>query len=111
MSDHPAAKAVPHHCPICGRVDSTTVTDSRPVDGGRRRRRRKACDGCGHRWTTVEMAVEEAQTRDQLVDCLPTALKPLNALLLKMGVDPVALGLLPDPALLPDKAEPCALPP
>ena len=41
-------------CPFCG-YDDTKVTDSRPVDG--RKRRRRECSDCGKRFTTYE-AVE-----------------------------------------------------
>jgi transcriptional regulator NrdR family protein len=38
------------------RSDSVTVCDSRVVGGERRRRR--VCNTCGHRWTTVEVRVQ-----------------------------------------------------
>lgn len=43
-------------CVACG-VEGATVTDSRPSDLGRLRRRR--CDSCGHKWTTAETVVSE----------------------------------------------------
>lgn len=39
------------HCPPCGKRKLTTV-DSRPTRGGIRRR--KACNQCGFRFTTIE---------------------------------------------------------
>lgn len=40
-------------CPFCG-SESTRVIDSRPVEAGAAIRRRRVCDGCGHRFTTYE---------------------------------------------------------
>lgn len=40
-------------CPSCG-ADDTRVIDSRPADNGASIRRRRHCDGCGHRFTTYE---------------------------------------------------------
>lgn len=45
-------------CPACEAV-GTKVRDSRPMPYGRLRRRR--CLTCGHRWSTVEIAAEDAQ--------------------------------------------------
>lgn len=42
-------------CPSCGRTD-TRVIDSREADEGAAIRRRRACDGCGGRFTTQERA-------------------------------------------------------
>ncbi len=42
-------------CLICN--NSTLVTDSRPVETGRFRRR--TCSKCGYRFTTVEIALED----------------------------------------------------
>jgi transcriptional repressor NrdR len=44
-------------CPLCGA--QTRVVETRPADGGAAIRRRRACDGCGHRLTTYERAVAE----------------------------------------------------
>lgn len=40
-------------CPFCGNAD-TQVKDSRPSDDGAAIRRRRACPGCGGRFTTFE---------------------------------------------------------
>ncbi len=40
-------------CPFCG-ADDTRVTDSRPDENKTVTRRRRACDGCGLRFTTYE---------------------------------------------------------
>lgn len=40
-------------CPFCGHDDSQ-VKDSRPSEDGASIRRRRACSGCGQRFTTVE---------------------------------------------------------
>lgn len=42
-------------CPTCNRAD-TRVIDSREADEGSAIRRRRACDGCGGRFTTQERA-------------------------------------------------------
>ena len=44
-------------CPFC-KEDSDKVIDSRSSDGGRVIRRRRACLGCGKRFTTYEKAGE-----------------------------------------------------
>jgi transcriptional repressor NrdR len=49
------------HCPYCG-SDSTKVVDSRLTEPGDAIRRRRACDGCGNRFTTYERAEEPAVT-------------------------------------------------
>ena len=41
------------HCPFCGTED-TQVKDSRPTEEGAAIRRRRACNGCGARFTTFE---------------------------------------------------------
>lgn len=41
------------HCPFCGEVD-TRVVDSRPTAQGTEIRRRRVCDRCGRRFTTLE---------------------------------------------------------
>lgn len=41
------------HCPFCG-ADDTQVKDSRPTEEGAAIRRRRACIGCGARFTTFE---------------------------------------------------------
>jgi len=40
-------------CPFCGHED-TQVKDSRPTEDGSAIRRRRACIGCGQRFSTVE---------------------------------------------------------
>jgi len=45
-------------CPFCG-TDDDRVIDSRPSEDGATIRRRRACAGCGRRFTTFER-VEEA---------------------------------------------------
>lgn len=40
-------------CPSCGASD-TRVIDSRPAEAGNSIRRRRECEGCGHRFTTYE---------------------------------------------------------
>lgn len=49
---HPLA-TVRMHCPFCGDED-TRVIDSRLVAEGGEVRRRRACQGCGERFTTYE---------------------------------------------------------
>jgi transcriptional repressor NrdR len=41
------------HCPFCHSPD-TRVVDSRPAAAGAEIRRRRQCDACGRRFTTVE---------------------------------------------------------
>jgi transcriptional repressor NrdR len=71
-------------CPFCG-FDDTKVTDSRPTEG--KKRRRRECAGCGKRFTTYE-SVEipmlfvlkkdntiEMFNRDKLIIGLSSAMK------------------------------------
>lgn len=44
-------------CPVCGAAETCTA-DSRPVNNGKWRRRRKKCNACNHRWTTFEVPRE-----------------------------------------------------
>ncbi|GAA1093247.1 hypothetical protein GCM10009581_27870 [Tsukamurella strandjordii] len=46
----------PMHCPFCKNED-TRVVDSRVFDDGQGIRRRRSCNECGRRFTTVESAV------------------------------------------------------
>lgn len=46
----------PMHCPFC-KNDDTRVVDSRVFDDGQAIRRRRSCNECGRRFTTVESAV------------------------------------------------------
>ncbi len=48
-------------CPFCS-FDSTRVVDSRLTDPGDAVRRRRACEGCGERFTTYERAEQPALT-------------------------------------------------
>lgn len=50
-------------CPKCGAAESAVI-DSRPIEDAVRRRR--ACGGCGARWTTVERNIE-ADRHDELM--------------------------------------------
>lgn len=43
------------HCPFC-RHTETRVIDSRISDDGDQIRRRRSCEGCGERFTTIEQA-------------------------------------------------------
>jgi transcriptional repressor NrdR len=49
---------MPVRCPFCG-TDDDRVVDSRPSEDASAIRRRRACSGCGRRFTTFER-VEEA---------------------------------------------------
>lgn len=58
-------------CPTC-QCTSTRVLDSRPVDDSRSIRRRRECEGCGHRFTTFEkieqiplIVVKKGGTREE----------------------------------------------
>jgi len=46
-------------CPSCGGRDSCVV-DSRPTVDARGTRRRRSCNACGWRWTTIEASIEDA---------------------------------------------------
>jgi transcriptional repressor NrdR len=46
-------------CPYCG-DDDHRVVDSRAAEGGTAIRRRRACDGCGQRFSTFERAEQRA---------------------------------------------------
>jgi hypothetical protein len=52
-------------CPRCG-SDNLQVKDSRPTPGAIRRRR--ACDVCDHRFTTLELPVDGVAGLDGLID-------------------------------------------
>ncbi len=60
-------------CPFCGDIESQ-VKDSRPTEDGAAIRRRRACPGCGARFTTFEriqlreMTVIKADGRAQVFD-------------------------------------------
>ncbi|MFL2669672.1 MAG: transcriptional regulator NrdR [Alphaproteobacteria bacterium] len=80
------------HCPFCGAED-TQVKDSRPTEEGAAIRRRRACTGCGARFTTFERVQlreltvvkqngkREPFDRDKLARSLNTSLR-------KRQVDP-----------------------
>ncbi len=80
------------HCPFCGTED-TQVKDSRPTEEGAAIRRRRACNGCGARFTTFERVQlreltvvkqngkREPFDRDKLARSLNTSLR-------KRQVDP-----------------------
>jgi transcriptional repressor NrdR len=51
-----SAEDAPMHCPFCKNED-TRVVDSRLADEGQAIRRRRSCNECGRRFTTVESAV------------------------------------------------------
>ena len=40
------------YCPYCGERSNGKIIDTRPTYGGRRRRR--VCENCGKRFTTIE---------------------------------------------------------
>ena len=44
-------------CPSC-QHNGTRVLDSRPIDEGRATRRRRECENCGYRFTTLEKVEE-----------------------------------------------------
>ncbi|MEM6689880.1 MAG: transcriptional regulator NrdR [Planctomycetota bacterium] len=48
-------------CPFC-EIDDDRVIDTRPAEGGLQVRRRRLCNSCGKRFTTVEM-MEKAEIR------------------------------------------------
>jgi transcriptional repressor NrdR len=78
-------------CPFCGDIESQ-VKDSRPTDDGAAIRRRRACPGCGARFTTFErvqlreMTVIKADARAQLFDRDKIA-KSMQVALRKRPVD------------------------
>ncbi len=49
-------------CPSCNATD-TKVIDSRPAENGVSIRRRRECDGCGHRFTTHERLEPQLMVR------------------------------------------------
>ena len=55
-ADHRLEGGEPMHCPFCKNED-TRVVDSRVFDDGQGIRRRRSCNECGRRFTTVESAV------------------------------------------------------
>lgn len=66
-------------CSACGSQQSSVV-DSRPRDDACTRRRRK-CDDCGHRWSTVEVSLEDYQASldSESLEAMRTAYRALKA--------------------------------
>jgi hypothetical protein len=65
-------------CPHC-RAEGSRVTDSRPHELGRSRRRH--CDACNTRWTTIEVAVLDESEAHRLRTALNAATDSLRAAL------------------------------
>lgn len=55
------------HCPFC-RNEDTRVVDSRVFDDGQGIRRRRSCNACGRRFTTVESAVMAVVKRNGVTE-------------------------------------------
>jgi len=79
-------------CPFCGAED-TQVKDSRPTEEGAAIRRRRACIGCGQRFTTFErvqlreLTVLKSNNRREPFDRDKLA-RSMNIALRKRNVDP-----------------------
>ena len=79
-------------CPFCGAVD-TQVKDSRPTEENAAIRRRRACIGCGARFTTFErvqlreLTVLKSSGKRELLDRDKLA-RSVNIALRKRPVDP-----------------------
>lgn len=56
------------NCPLC-KADSNVI-DSRPTDDPTAWRRRRACLGCGYRWSTIEMPLDQARAARRIVKAL-----------------------------------------
>jgi len=78
-------------CPTCG-VDDTRVIDSRSADQGTSIRRRRACAGCGNRFTTYERGAPVLQVRKR-----NGSIEPFSSQKLLKGVE-AALADRPVPA-------------
>lgn len=63
-------------CPACGAPGARTI-DSRPTPAGRVRRR--ICDRCGRRWSTVEVSVDAGRALRQAQRAVDAALADLDA--------------------------------
>jgi transcriptional repressor NrdR len=80
------------HCPFCG-ADDTQVKDSRPTEEGAAIRRRRACTGCGARFTTFErvqireLTVVKSGGKREPLDRDKLA-RSMNIALRKRAVDP-----------------------
>ena len=57
-------------CPLCNNICSGKIVDTRRTDYGKRRRRQ--CEKCGKRFTTIEFAIEK---RKDIYEFLFTATK------------------------------------
>jgi transcriptional regulator NrdR family protein len=60
-------------CPNCG-SQNVYVTDSRQVSNGKRIRRRRKCADCGHRFSSLEFALDqliEVNLGDKTIYILP----------------------------------------
>lgn len=79
-------------CPFCG-TDDTQVKDSRPTEEGAAIRRRRACTGCGARFTTFErvqlreLTVIKSSGKREPLDRDKLA-RSMNIALRKRPVDP-----------------------
>lgn len=79
-------------CPFCG-ADETQVKDSRPTEDAAAIRRRRACIGCGARFTTFErvqlreLTVIKSNGRREALDRDKLA-RSINIALRKRPVDP-----------------------
>ena len=63
-------------CPNCG-SDHSAVYDSRPRPSSVCRRRE--CSACGHRWSTIELSIEEHNALRRLYDIVQEAREILEA--------------------------------
>ena len=70
VSDPPAVV-----CPKCSARGD--VYDSR--ERGTRKWRRRRCDFCGHRWTTIEIHMKEWNRLRRVADALGAALEHMEA--------------------------------
>lgn len=66
-SERTRAGGEPMHCPFCKNED-TRVVDSRVFDDGQGIRRRRSCNECGRRFTTVESAVMAVVKRNGVTE-------------------------------------------
>jgi hypothetical protein len=85
-------------CAKCGSGDNTVV-DSRTLEFGRRRRRR--CQRCRHRWSTVEVPLDFAQAAHRIMKTLDDTARLLVDL--ACDIDTVRAGLPKLTATLSDE--------
>lgn len=52
------------NCPVCGN-EETKVVDSRSQ--AEKKKRRRSCPSCGHRFTTIEMHIEDYNGKQSAV--------------------------------------------